>query len=270
MSRWSRRRRKCGNCELHRRERERDGAMKGWQAIGLLTLAVLLIAGGRLLYVFHERNEPGVPKAQAPQRLLTEDDVVQPKKMYIADLKSAKELAGKPVWVQAGYALDYYPYAGGRVEFVHPAGVLPSVQQLSIEKVITERAPANLATRFPLGDKQVFAVFKMPGDMKEYATAMGTINNRGGGADETYYCDDIFYYQDPHTMYRHWPADVWQAVDQHHPKAGMNELQVAMALGTIQQSDSSNYGNRTVTYDVGGKKWAVSFVKNRATTVTQE
>ena len=50
----------------------------------------------------------------------------------------------------------------------------------------------------------------------------------------------------------------------------MNELQVAMALGTIQQSQSSDIGNRTVTYDAGGKKWSVSFQKDKATTVTPE
>jgi hypothetical protein len=240
--------------------------MKTWQAIGLLTLVVLLIAGGRLLYIFHERNQPGVEKAQTPQRQLTEDDVVQPRKMYIATLKEAQELAGKTVWVQAGYALDYYPYSGGRVQFNHPAGVLPSVDQLTIEKVVTEKAPENLATRVPIGDKQVFAVFKMTEDPREYATAFGTIK----GTDETYFADQMFYYDDPHQMYKHWPSDVWQAVDQHHPKAGMDELQVAMALGTIQQSESSDYGNRTVTYDAGGKKWAVSFVKDKATTVTAE
>ena len=240
--------------------------MKSWQAMVLLTLVVLLGAGGYLAYVFHERNEPVKPKDQAPQRLLTEDDVVQPRKMYIATLKDAKDLTGKTVWVQAGYALDYYPYAAGRVQFAHPAGMLPSVQELKIEQIMTEKAPANLATRVPIGDKQVFAVFKMTGDAKEYATAIGTIK----GTDETYYCDQMFYYDDPHQMYKHWPADVWQAVDQHQPKPGMSELQVAMALGTIQQSDSSDMGNRTVTYDAGGKKWSVSFVKDKATTVTPE
>jgi hypothetical protein len=45
---------------------------------------------------------------------------------------------------------------------------------------------------------------------------------------------------------------------------------VAMALGTIQQSDSKEIGNRTVTYDAGGKKWSVRFVKDKATTVTRE
>ncbi len=240
--------------------------MKNWQAIGLLTVVVLVAAGGYLGYVFHERSEPGVQKAQAPQRLLTDDDVVQPRKMYIATLKDAKDLIGKTVWIQAGYALDYYPYAAGRVEFAHPAGVLPSIEKLEIANVVTQKAPANLATRVPLGDKQVIAVFKMPDDAKQYATAIGTIK----GTDETYYCDQMFYYDDPHKLYKHWPADVWQAVDQHQPKPGMNELQVAMALGTIQQSQSSDYGNRTVTYDAGGKKWAVSFVKDKATTVSAE
>lgn len=240
--------------------------MKSWQVMGLLTLVVLLIAAGRVLYVIHERNQPVVEKAKYEERPVTDDEVVQPRKMYIADLKGTKDLVGKTVWVQAGYSLDYYPYAAGRVEFAHPAGLLPSVQQLTIEKIAEQKAPANLATRVPTGDKQVFAVFKMPGDAREYATAIGTIQ----GTDETYYCDQIFYYDDPHQLYKHWPADVWQAVDQHKPTAGMNELQVAMALGTVQQSESRDIGNRTVTYDAGGKKWSVSFVKDKATAVTPE
>jgi hypothetical protein len=240
--------------------------MKNWKIIGLFTLLVLLIAGIRVFLIWRERNEPAVQeKAQAPQRQLTDDDVVLPRKLYIADLKSAKDLVGKTVWVQSGYALDYYPYTSG-VQFSHPAGVLPSVEKLGILNIVTQKAPSSLATRIPLGDKQVFAVFTMPNDAKQYATAIGTIQ----GSDSTYYTDQIFYYDDPHQMYKHWPADVWQAVDQHQPKPGMNELQVAMALGTIQQSQSSDYGNRTVTYDAGGKKWAVSFEKDKATSVKEE
>ncbi len=240
--------------------------MKTWHKAALMIVPPVLILGIGILVIQHQRNTPVVQKPQAAERPLTEDEVVQPRKMYIADLKEAKDLAGKTVWIQAGYALDYYPYAAGRVEFAHPAGVLPSIEKLEIASVMTEKAPANLATRVPLGDKQVFVVFKKANDAKEYATAIGTIK----GTDETYYCDEMFYYDDPHQLYKHWPADVWQAVDQHQPKPGMNELQVAMALGTIQQSESSDYGNRTVTYDAGGKKWAVSFVKDKATTVTPE
>ena len=112
---------------------------------------------------------------------VTEDEVVQPRKMYIATLKDAKDLVGKTVWVQSGYALDYYPFAAGRVEFAHPAGVLPSVQQLTIGQIMTEKAPANLAMRVPIGDKQVFAVFKMPGDAEGIRD--GDRHDQGNGRD---------------------------------------------------------------------------------------
>lgn len=241
--------------------------MKTWQKTGAVTLVLLAVFGIRIYFIWRERNAPMVnTKPQVAERKLTADDVVLPRKLYIDDLKSAKALVGKTVWVQSGFTLDYYPYAGHRVEFAHGAGVLPSVEALQISDIITEKAPANLATRIPLGDKQVFAVFKMSNDAKSYATAIGYIQ----GDDSKYYCDDIFYYDDPHQMYKFWPADVWQAIDQHQPKPGMNELQTAMALGMIQQSESSDIGNRTVDYDAGGKKWAVTFQNDKATAVKAE
>jgi hypothetical protein len=240
--------------------------MKTWQKWALATLVLVLIFGIRFYFLWRERNAPVVQKPQEVRRALTDDEIVQPRKLYIDDLKSAKDLNGKTVWVQAGYEMDYYPYAAHRVEFAHHVGVIPAAQVLTIVDMVPEKAPAKLVSRVPLGDKQVFAIFTMPGDTKQYATAVGYIQ----GSDSKYYCDDVFYYDDPHQLYKHWPADVWQAVDQHQPKAGMNELQVAMALGVIQQSDSSDYGNRTVHYDAGGKKWAVSYQKDKATDVKQE
>ncbi len=192
---------------------------------------------------------------------MTADDVVQPRKLFIDDLKSAHELAGKPVWVAAGYQLDYYPYAARHIDFAHRAGLLPTAEQLQIEDVLTEITPAKLATRIPHGNQQVFVVFRLPKDVREYATAIGYLED----SDSKFYCDDIFYYDDPHQMYKHWPADVWQAIDQHQPKPGMNELQASMALGQVQTSDSSNYGNRTVHYDVAGTDWTVTFDHNHAT-----
>jgi hypothetical protein len=49
----------------------------------------------------------------------------------------------------------------------------------------------------------------------------------------------------------------------------MTELETAMALGVMQQSDSSNYGNRTVEYDAGGKHWSVTFENDKATQIEQ-
>ncbi len=240
--------------------------MKNLKIIGAITLLLLLIFGIRIYLLWRERNAPMAVAPKVAERQLTADDVVLPRKLYIDDLKSAKVLVGKTVWIQSGFTLDYYPYAAHRVEFAHSAGVLPSVAALQIQDIITEKAPANLATRVPLGDKQVFAIFKLSNGSKEYATAVGYLQ----GSDSKYYCDDIFYYDDPHVMYKHWPADVWQAVDAHQPKPGMSELQTAMALGMIQQSDSSDIGNRTVDYDAGGKKWAVTFQNDKATTVKAE
>jgi hypothetical protein len=237
--------------------------MKNWQKVSIATLLVLAVFGIRVYFLWRERHAPIVQKPQQQRRLLTDDDIVQPRKLYIDDVKSAKTLIGKTIWVQAGYELDYYPYAGHSVNFAHKVGVLPSVQALTIKDIVLQKAPASLASRVPQGDKQVYAVFSIADDPKEYATAIGYIQ----GSDSTYYCDDVFYYDDPHKMYKHWPADIWQAVDQHQPKPGMNELQVAMALGVIQQSDSSEYGNRTVHYNAGGKQWDVSFQHDKATTV---
>ncbi|MFT4112947.1 hypothetical protein [Silvibacterium sp.] len=237
----------------------------------IITIFVVGIVGTRFYFLWRERNAPAVVQHQAMERRVTADDVVQPKKMYMNTLADAKALAGKPVWVQAGYTLDYYPYAGHRVDFAHHAGVLPGVTELSVKDVITQKTPENVASRLPHGDKQVFAVFTLPNDEKTYATAIGYIKGPDAHpSDEKYYCDDIFYYEDPHQLYKFWDASVWQAVDQHIAKPGMNELQTSMSLGMIQQSDASTMGDRTVRYDADGKKWAVTFVNDKATNVQQQ
>jgi len=41
----------------------------------------------------------------------------------------------------------------------------------------------------------------------------------------------MFFFEDPHQLYKHWPAETWSAIDQHQAKQGMSELQAAFALG---------------------------------------
>jgi hypothetical protein len=240
--------------------------MKTWQKFALIVTPAILLAGIGIWRINVARNRPGIVPRAAQETHLSDEQMVQPRKLYIDDLKSAKDLIGKPVWIEAGYELDYFPYVAHQVNFAHKAGVLPSVQRLDIHDIVLTKFPANLATRIPRGTEQAFAVFTMPGDAKEYATAIGTIQ----GTDSTYYCDTVFYYDDPHQMYNFWPADLWQAIDQHQPKQGMTELETAMALGVMQQSDSSNYGNRTVHYDAGGKHWEVTFENDKATQIQQD
>jgi hypothetical protein len=239
--------------------------MKTWQKVALVVLIPVAVLAIGILVINHRRNQPVVAPQHQTERALTQDEMVQPRKLFIDDLKSARDLIGKPVWVQAGYAMDYYPYTAHHIDFAKKAGVLPGAQRLDVKDVITQKLPADVDTRIPRGDKQAFAVFTLPGDDKEYATAIGYIQ----GSDSTYYCDNVFYYDDPRTMYNFWQAPVWQAIDQHKAIAGMNELQTAMALGVMQQSDSSDYGNRTVAYDAGGTHWSVTFENDKATKVQQ-
>lgn len=240
--------------------------MKTWQKVALVLGFPIVILAIGILIINHKRNEPVVaPPSQPPQRALSQDEMVQPRKLFIDDMKSARDLIGKPVWVQAGYEMDDFPYTAHHVDFAHKAGSLPGAERLDVKDVIAEKLPAGFVTRIPRGDKQVFVVFTTPGDDKQYAAAVGYIQ----GSDSTYYCDNVFYYDDPHTMYNFWPAPIWQAIDQHKAIAGMNELQAAMALGVMQQSDSSDYGNRTLEYDAGGTHWEVTFADDKATQVQQ-
>jgi hypothetical protein len=237
--------------------------MKNLQKIGLLTLLVLLVAGVRGYFIWKERHAPVVNPHPVEQYQLTSDDVVQRRKLLIDDLKSAKALDGKTVWMQTGFVLEYFPYTAHKVDLAHKVGLLPSVQQLDIQDMVEQKTTDSTRDHLPGGKTHVFAVFKKPDDPKEYAVAVAYVD----GSDSHYYCDDMFFYDDPHQLYKHWPANVWQAVDAHQAKAGMNELQVSMALGNQQQSDSSDAGNRTVIYTVNGAQVAVTFANDKATQV---
>lgn len=241
--------------------------MKTWQKLALIVLipaAILAIGIWRINVRRHEQAVAVPQKSQGPT--VTQDEAVMPRKLYIDSLESAQALVGKPVWMQAGYEFRYYPYRDGHVEFAHSEGVLPSVQRLDIHRVTTQKVPAKLESRVPHGDKQVFAVFTMPGDAHEYATAIGYIQ----GSDSTYYCDQMFYYDNPHTLYYFWPAKIWQAIDQHQAIAGMNPLQVSMAVGVIEQSNATDPSNGTVNYIAGPTTWEVNFENGKATQVKQE
>ncbi len=238
--------------------------MKPWKVIALLTLPMLLFAAWRIWSIYKERHEPVVVKQGPPERKITQDDLVNPRKMYIASLKSAKEeLKGRTVWMQAGYQLEYYPYRGGSLVFSQKMGPLPSNQELKVEDVVEVATPAHWLSRIPRGEKNIFLIVRKPGDPGDYAVPMGEVE----GGSEEFRMDDLLYYDDPHKLYSHWPANVWQAIDQHQVRPGMSEMQTMMSVGQVAQSDSSAYGNRTVTYTAGDRKITVTFVGDKATEV---
>jgi hypothetical protein len=238
--------------------------LKTWQKI-LIPTAITLTIGGIYLYsVFQQRKNPGVIAEQSESEKPKADDLAVVRMKFMQHYEDTLSLVGTSVWMKNGYTIPYYPFAGGRVEF-HRVGVIPPDQRLDIKKIVKASPPAHEDDSMSHGARQVFAVFSMPGDAKLYATPIGVME----GSDEEYFCDLLFYYDDPHTIYD-WPRDVWAAVDAHRAKAGMNELQARTALGQKIETDGGSEGNRTVTYDANGKKWTVTFAGDRATTIKSE
>ena len=227
------------------------------QRIQLALLVAIAIAGLRAAYIFYQRYEDRVAaEHQKPQPIgySNPDYYVNPKKLYPYDLKSAKQLTQQPVWVKEGYRYTYYPYDPARkhVDFEHEAGLLLPIEQLAIQDVVTALPPG------PGRRRQAMAVFDMGG--KSYAVPIGVETEE----QFTIYSDEMFYIEDPHQLYKHWPEDVWQAVAQHEVKAGMNELQADFAVGMGVADPGDTSYEKTVRYPNGGKPLVIVYREGKA------
>ncbi|MGB6387111.1 MAG: hypothetical protein WBD25_07010 [Terriglobales bacterium] len=224
----------------------------------LFLLVAIVVAGGRAAYTVYERHEAMKEEAQPKQETaLKADYYVTPKKLRPYDLKSARQLTEQPVWVRVGYQLTYYPYDRERhkTDFGHEAGTLPPLQKLAIQDVVMDISP-----QAP-GNKQVMAVFSLDG--KGYAVPIGAEK----GSDFKIYSDNIFFIEDPHDLYKHWPADVWQKIDAHEVQPGMSELQTSFAIGMGVSEGSGDYGSRTLHYPNGGKPLVITFENDKAVAI---
>ena len=222
-----------------------------------LALAVV-VAGVRAGYILYERHEDYLAAQKQEQAkkagYSNADYYVVPKKLYPFDLKSAKQLTQQPVWAKEGYRYTYYPYdaARKRTDFAHEAGLLLPIERLEIKDVVTDM-PAGAGSR-----RQVMAVFQK--EEKSYAVPIGF------ETEGTYkiYSDEMLYVEDPHELYKHWPADVWQAVTQHEVKPGMNELQADFAVGMGVPDSGGSSEEKTVRYPNGGKPLVVIYHDGKA------
>jgi hypothetical protein len=225
--------------------------------IQIILLIFVVLIGLRIYFIYRSRNAPATTSnAPVANPNFSADDYVVPTQVHAYDLKSAKEaLDGKTVWVKAGNQVYFYPYSGSRVDFQHAAGLLLPLEKLGISNVVQATPPGTKAEEVSPGVRvraeQVLAVFHKGDDKKSYAAPIG--GNHGG--DYTLYINETFYFEDPHQLYKYWPADVWSAIDQHQAKVGMNELQVALALGIGVPTGSGDYGNRTLQFDNNGRRF---------------
>ena len=237
--------------------------MKTWQKVLIPTAITLGIGGIYLLFVFHQRSQPGVGHNQ-PEQQLTADQIAVDRQEFPQHFEDVKALEGKSVWMRNGFSMPYYPYANGRVEWTKKAGLIPPAQKLDIKKAIKASAPASVHNNISHGSQQALVVFTLPGGTTQCATPVGVLE----GPQEQYFDDLLFFYDDPHMIYSHWPKDVWAAADAHQVKPGFSELQTRMAIGSkAQYDDPQNEGNRTADYDVNGKHIKVTFRHDKATKI---
>jgi hypothetical protein len=215
---------------------------------------VLVLAGIRLFLIFRERKVSFVTPAKT-ETALDPDYYVTPRKLHPQDLKDAKELTQQPVWVREGYRYAYYA-VDPKIDIGHPVGTLGPIEKLEIKDVVMQGAGS-------IPNRQVLAVFEKDG--KRYAFPIG-VEDKG---TVQIYSDEMLFIQDPHELYKHWPPEVWTAVDNHQVKRGMNELQASFAIGFGIPEGSGATNPKVVNYPNNGHPVSVTFTDGKATEVKE-
>ena len=222
------------------------------KVIQIVLLTAIVAAGIRVYFYFQERQTAFVTEKKPAA--LDPDYYVTPKKLYPQDLKDAKELTKQPVWVRIGYTYACFPYSG-HADFQHPAGTLAPLEKLDIKDVVLDRTPGSAT------EKQVMAVFEKDG--KRYAFPIGVASD----GDYKIYSDEMLFIQDPHQLYKHWPAAVWKDIDNHQVKLGMNEIQATFAIGVGAPEGTGMTNPRIVDFPNNGHPLRITFTDGKATDI---
>ena len=224
------------------------------QKIQVVLVIAIAVAAIRTGYILYERRAESQAEVQKQAPPLNPDYYVTPKKLYSYDLKSAQQLTQQPVWVKVGYSIAYYPYDAARKksDFKHQKGTLGPLEKLDIKNVVLDTSPDAP------GERQIMAVFKENGST--YSFPIGSVRD----GDYHFLSNDMLFIQDPHELYKHWPADIWSAIDQHQVKPGMSQLQADFAIGLGQPENSGGYGEGTMWYSNGGKPLEVTYNHDKA------
>jgi hypothetical protein len=234
--------------------------VKTRHVIQLILAVVLVGAALRLGLIYYQRHVPAPHPGGQPQTALDPDYYVVPKKLYAYDVKTARAgMVGHPAWVREGYKFTYYRYDSSRhhTDFAHPAGLLLPLERLDIRDIVLTPPPAG---ELP----QIVAVFEKGG--QEFAVPIGARR----GEDYTIYADDMLFFEDPHQLYRHWPPEVWQAVERNQVLPGMNEIQASFALGMGVPQPAGEQSGKTVVYPNGGHPVTVIFRGGKAAEIQTE
>lgn len=243
-----------------------------------ILIVAMLLAGARTGWIVYERNREAALAVEQEKELqrkkdtLDADYYVTPRKLYAYDLAGAQALTKAPVWVRIGYGTFYYPFdpATKHADFAHDAGLLEPLEKLQITGVVLDRSP-----KAP-GQKQIMAVFSKDSESKNDESKEG--NSKDGkhfafpigaqqGSDFTLYATDMLFLDDPHGLYKHWLPEVWDAVDHHQVRPGMNELQTSSSVGLGLLEGTGTGEERVLHYGNGGAPLTVTFRNGKAVAI---
>ncbi|MCI0349951.1 MAG: hypothetical protein L0Z53_11050 [Acidobacteriales bacterium] len=231
------------------------------KAVRIALFLGILVAGVRLVWIFWERRADEMRQAEAEQKKvaasrLEADHYVVPRKLRAYDLKSARELTEQPAWVRDGYRYPYFPYDSTRqkADFHKSAGMLGPIERLEIKDVVTGVSPDS-------PQRQVLAVFQKNGQL--YAYSIGAIK----GNRHYIYADEMLFYEDPRELYKHWPQEIWKAIERGEVQKGMNENQVTFAAGFGTPERGSDAEVRTVQYPRDGRLLRVTYRNGKVASI---
>jgi hypothetical protein len=161
--------------------------------------------------------------------------------------------------------MDFYHNAGNHVDYAHPVGILQGAIPLLVKGVFEQAAPktGRAVFRIAPGQRHVLIAFTMPKSDTTtalYATPVGFFD----AGHYTIYNDQLFFYDDPHELYKHWGADMWSHIDKHEPVLGMSEPQAMLALGQVMDPHGDEPGNRTIDFDNNTHPVAIEFANGKA------
>jgi len=74
----------------------------------------------------------------------------------------------------------------------------------------------------------------------------------------------MFFIDDPRQLYKVWPKEVWESIEKHEVKPGMDEIQASFALGMGVPQRQDDPAIKTVNYPNCGKPLEVTYRGGKA------
>jgi hypothetical protein len=176
----------------------------------------------------------------------------------VADIEDAPSLAGRTLWVKAGYQMEYWEYSRPTPGDASPSlPLLAPMEKIIFKKIIERRLRADKVAR------EVVLVFEK--EEREFATVIGMRGIKQKGF--LLVLDDLFFPRDPHEIYGHWSPEIWKLIENHQIKESMSFIQSALSLGSGQWVAQESEDTQVCIFPIcpGGGKGStrIKFVKGK-------